>query len=83
MLGDSGTGGVERRKGGRTGNGTGRRDAGGVGRKRDRRRPGRSSDGGGKIDGQHGVGCPGGTISRDAATRAIGGLFSGQILRIL
>ena len=83
VLGDRGTGGVKRRKGGRTRNGTGRRDAGGVGRKRDRRRPRRSSDGGGKIDGQHGVGCPDGTISRDTTTRTIGGLFSGQILRIL
>lgn len=58
LEGDIGTGGVERGKNGGARNGTGGRDAGGVWRKGDGRRPGRSSEGGGRIDGERVVGCP-------------------------
>ena len=76
---DIDTGGdVERRK-----NGTGGRDAGGVRGKRDGRRPRRSEDGGGKIDGEHGVGCPCGTIGGQMTTSTIGRLSGGARLRIL
>ena len=80
---DIGTGGVERRKNGRTRNGTGRRDTSRVRREGNGRRPGRSSDGGGRIDGEHAVGRLCGTISRQMTTSAIGRLSGGERLRIL
>jgi hypothetical protein len=83
LEGDIGTGGVERRKNGRTWNGSGGWDTGGVWRKWNGRRPGRSSGRGGRIDGEYVVGCPCGTVSGQMTTSTIGRLSWGKRLRIL
>jgi hypothetical protein len=61
-------------KNGRTGNGTGGRAAGGILGTSVRGRPGRSSDRGGKVDGEHEVGSHRGAFTSEMATRAIGRL---------
>jgi hypothetical protein len=78
---DIGAAGVESGKNGGTRNGTGGCDASGVRHKRDGGSPGRSSDRGGRIGGEHVVGRPCGTVSGET-TSMIGGLSGGERLGI-
>ena len=79
---DISAGSVERRKNRRTWNGAGRWETGGVRGERDGRRLGRSSDRGGRIDGEHVVGCLCGTTGGQVTTSTIG-MLSGERLGIL
>jgi hypothetical protein len=83
LEGDIGAGGVEGRKNGGTWKGAWGWETGGVWRKRNGRGLGRSSDRGGRIDGEHVVVCPRGTICGQMATSTIGRLSGGERLGLL